>query len=322
MSVKINVRTVVSLYEKFGILLIMIFECIFFSIASNRFLLPTNLFLIGRQVSFYGIAAVGVTMVLLVGEIDISVGSILGFSGSLAAILMVRTGWPVIFAFITSVCFCMIFGLISGILTEILKVPSLIGTLAMQIIIKGCTYILTGGRPIMGFSNNFKFLGQGFVFGKIPTPIIFMVIIFIIGFIILNKQYIGRRIYAVGGNKEAARLSGIKTNWAVVGVFVASSVTASIAGVLMVSRMGAADPSIGSDFAMDVLTAAVLGGVTLQGGKGFILNVLIGALIIGILANGLVLCRIIEYWQWIIKGVVFLFAVIMSNLDYFTTKKR
>ncbi|GHV72774.1 ribose ABC transporter permease [Spirochaetia bacterium] len=319
---QINAKTVVSVYEKFGILLIMIIECIFFAIASNRFLLPTNLFLVGRQVSFYGIAAVGVTMVLLVGEIDISVGSILGFSGTMAAVLMVKHGWPMGLAILVTILFCTIFGFISGFLTEILKVPSLIGTLAMQTIIKGCTYIISDGRPIRGFSEKFKFLGQGFVFGTIPTPIIFMVLVFIIGFIVLNKQYIGRRIYAVGGNKEAARLSGIKTNWVVVGVFVASSVTASVAGILMVSRLGAGDPSLGSDFALDVLTAAVLGGIALQGGKGFVLNVLVGAFIIGILANGLVLCHVIEYWQWIVKGLVFLFAVIMSNLDYIITKKR
>jgi ribose transport system permease protein len=321
MAEKISVKTFIGLYEKFGILLIMILECVFFAIASNKFLLPTNLFLIGRQVSFYGIAAVGVAMVLMVGEIDISVGSILGFSGAMVATLMVKYGWSVPLAFCITVVFCTIFGFASGFLTEILRVPSLIGTLAMQTIIKGCTYILTKGRPVTGFSDDFKFLGQGFVFGVVPTPIIIMAFIFIIGFLILNKQYIGRRIYAVGGNKEASRLSGIRTNSVVIGVFVVSSITASIAGILMVSRMGAGDPSIGSDFAMDVLTAVVLGGVALQGGKGFILNVLVGAFIIGILSNGLVLCGIIEYWQWIIKGLVFLFAVVMSNLDYFTTKR-
>jgi ribose transport system permease protein len=321
MSIKINVRNIVGLYEKFGILLIMIVECIFFAIASEKFLLPGNLFLVGRQVSFYGIAAVGITMVLLVGEIDISIGSILGFSGSLVCILMVRRGWSIIPAFLITLIFCSSFGFVSGFFTEVMRVPSLICTLAMQTIIKGCTYIMTGGRPIMGLSNSFKFLGQGYIFGVIPVPIVIMVFVFFVGFIVLNKMYIGRRIYAVGGNSEASRLSGIKTTWIVIGTFIVSSVTASIAGILMVSRMGAADPSIGSDAAMDVLTATVLGGVTLRGGKGSVVNVLIGSLIIGILANGLVLCGIIEYWQWIIKGLVFLFAVVMSNLDFLTSKK-
>ena len=151
--------------------------------------------------------------------------------------------------------------------------------------------------------------------GIIPFPLIIMVIAFICGYIVLNKTYIGRRIYAVGGNKEAARLSGIKTNKYVISTFVMSAVTAGIAGILMMARLGTGQPSIGSDFAMDVLTATVLGGVILQGGKGFVMNVMIGSFIIGILSNGLVMCGVLEYWQWIIKGVVFLFAVAMSNLS-------
>jgi ribose transport system permease protein len=310
-------RKVISLYEKFGIILILLLEVIIFSAASGKFLTPTNLFLVGRQVSFYGIAAVGMTMVLLVGEIDISVGTILGFSGCFAAFLMVKLGFSIPAAFVVTMLVCSVFGLVSGSLTTYLKIPSLIGTLAMQIIIKGVTYLMTNARPINGLSEKFKFLGQGFVFGKIPTPTIAMAIIFILGFIILNKTYIGRRIYAVGGNKEASRLSGIKTNRIVIGTFIVSAVSAGIAGMLMSARLGTGQPSVGSDFAMDVLTATVLGGVTLQGGKGSVLNVLVGAFIIGILSNGLVLCGVLEYWQWIIKGLVFLFAVAMSNLDYF-----
>jgi ribose transport system permease protein len=296
-------------------------EVLIFAIASNKFLTPTNLFLVGRQVSFYGIAAVGMTMVLLVGEIDISVGSILGFSGCFSAFLMVKLSLPIPAAFLITLLLSVVYGIASGLLTTILKIPSLIGTLAVQIIIKGITYLMTNARPINGLSDSYKFWGQGFIFGKIPAPIIIMLVIFIIGFVILNKSYIGRRIYAVGGNKEASRLSGIKTNWIVIGTFVASAITSAIAGMLMAARLGTGQPSIGSDFAMDVLTATVLGGVTLQGGKGSVLNVLVGAFIIGILSNGLVLCGVLEYWQWIIKGFVFLFAVAMSNLDYFSSER-
>jgi ribose/xylose/arabinose/galactoside ABC-type transport system permease subunit len=319
MGTTMIMRKVTSLYEKFGIILILLLEVIIFSVASGKFLTPTNLFLVGRQVSFYGISAVGMTMVLLVGEIDISVGTILGFSGCFSAFLMVKQGFSIPAAFVVTLLVCCIFGLASGSLTTYLKIPSLIGTLAMQIIIKGITYLMTNARPINGLSNEYKFLGQGFVLGKIPTPIIAMALIFILGFIILNKMYIGRRIYAVGGNKEASRLSGIKTNRIVIGTFMGSAVTAGIAGRLMSARLGTGQPSIGTDFAMDVLTATVLGGVTLQGGKGSVLNVLVGAFIIGILSNGLVLCGVLEYWQWIIKGLVFLFAVAMSNLEYFTS---
>jgi ribose/xylose/arabinose/galactoside ABC-type transport system permease subunit len=317
-SKRLNTKNIISLYEKFGIILILILEIIIFSFASTKFLTVSNLFLVGRQVSFYGIAAVGMTMVLLVGEIDISVGSILAFSGCFAASLMVKYNFPIFASFIITLLVSAVFGLASGAIATLLRIPSLIGTLAMQIIIKGLTFLWTNARPINGLSETYKFWGQGFFFGVIPAPIIVMFVIFILGYILLGKTYIGRRIYATGGNKEAARLSGIKTNRIVIGTFAVSAVTAAIAGMLMSARLGTGQPSIGSDFAMDVLTATVLGGVTLQGGKGSVLNVLVGAFIIGILSNGLVLCGVLEYWQWIIKGLVFLFAVAMSNLDYFT----
>ena len=311
---------IVAFYEKFGIIFILVIEFLIFSLMSSNFLSIDNLFLVGRQVSFTGIAAVGMTMVLLMGEIDISVGSILAFTGCLSAELVVRYDMSLPLVFLIIILVSGVFGLVSGSLTAIFKIPSLICTLAMQTIIKGFTYLMTGGSSISGLTDSYKFLGQGFVFGIIPFPLLIMIVAFVLGVIILNKTYVGRRIYAVGGNKEAARLSGIKTNKYVIGTFVASAVTAGIAGILMMARLGTGQPSIGSDFAMDVLTATVLGGVVLQGGKGFVLNVLIGSFIIGILSNGLVMCGVLEYWQWIIKGMVFLFAVAMSNLNLIRRK--
>ena len=311
---------IVAFYEKFGIIFILVIEFLIFSLMSSNFLSIDNLFLVGRQVSFTGIAAVGMTMVLLMGEIDISVGSILAFTGCLSAELVVRYDMPLPLVFLIIILVSGVFGLVSGSLTAIFKIPSLICTLAMQTIIKGFTYLMTGGSSISGLTDSYKFLGQGFVFGIIPFPLLIMIVAFVLGVIILNKTYVGRRIYAVGGNKEAARLSGIKTNKYVIGTFVASAVTAVIAGILLMARLGTGQPSIGSDFAMDVLTATVLGGVVLQGGKGFVLNVLIGSFIIGILSNGLVMCGVLEYWQWIIKGIVFLFAVAMSNLNLIRRK--
>ena len=321
MNTKGTAGKLISFYNKFGIIFILILELIIFSVANSNFFTPNNLFLVGRQVSFYGIAGVGMTMVLLVGEIDISVGSILAFTGCLSATLMTQMGLSIPVAFLLTLLLCCVFGLVSGTLTAVLKIPSLIGTLAMQTIIKGFTYLMTGGSSVTGLSDRFKHLGQGFLFGVIPIPLIVMVVMFALGFLLLNRTCLGRRIYAVGGNQEAARLSGIKTRAVVVGTFVVSAVTAGIAGVLMAARLGTGQPSTGSDFAMDVLTATVLGGVTLQGGKGFVLNVFIGSFIIGILSNGLTMCNVPEYWQWIIKGLVFLFAVAMSNLEALMSKK-
>lgn len=320
MEKKGSAERILSFYEKYGIIFILILELIIFSFASGNFLTSGNLFLVGRQVSFYGIAAVGMTMVLLVGEIDISVGSILAFTGCLSATLIMKMGVPLLPAFLITILASVVFGLFSGMVTAFLRVPSLIGTLAMQTIIKGFTYLMTGGAAVSGLPPAYKFLGQGFVLGIIPVPLIVMAVVFVLGFVFLNRTFIGRRLYAVGGNAEAARLSGIRTRGMVVVTFVVSSVCAAVAGILMSARLGTGQPSIGGDFAMDVLTATVLGGVTLRGGKGFVLNVFVGAFIIGILSNGLVMLGVLEYWQWIIKGLVFLFAVTMSNLDYFIKK--
>ena len=321
MTVKPNSKKPAALYEKYGIIVILILEVIFFSIKSPTFLKLDNILLVSRQVSFYGIAAVGMTMVLLVGEIDISVGSILAFSGCLSAVLITKAAVPVALACLIAIVISTFFGLLSGTLTTICKVPSLIATLAMQIIIKGCTYLMTGGTAVSGLPDNFKFMGQGFLLSRIPVPVVVWLVIFLLGLFVLNKTYIGRRIYAVGGNKEAARLSGIKTTGIVIGTFVCSAFVAGISGTLMAARLGSGMASVGSDFAMDVLTASVLGGVSLQGGKGNAVNVLVGSFIIGILSNGLVMLGVIEYWQWIIKGCVFLLAVILSNIVQIAEQK-
>ena len=171
MTVKPNSKKLAALYEKYGIIVILILEVIFFSIKSPTFLKLDNILLVSRQVSFYGIAAVGMTMVLLVGEIDISVGSILAFSGCLSAVLITKAAVPVALACLIAIVISTFFGLLSGTLTTICKVPSLIATLAMQIIIKGCTYLMTGGTAVSGLPDNFKFMGQGFLLGRIPVPV-------------------------------------------------------------------------------------------------------------------------------------------------------
>jgi ribose transport system permease protein len=302
-------------YEKFGIILLLLLEILIFSITSKNFLTVNNLFLVARQVSFYGIAAVGMTMVLLVGHIDISVGAILAFSGCLAATLMTEYNLPIYIAVLISIGMGGLFGLVTGTVTTVLNIYSLITSLAMQIIIKGFTFLMTRGASVKGLPTEFKYFGQGYVFDVVPVPVVIMLVTFLLGFIILNTTYLGRRIYAVGGNTEAARLSGIHTKSIVIITFVISGITAGIAGVLMAARLGVGQPSTGADFAMDVLTATMLGGISLQGGKGFVLNALLGSFIIGILTNGLVMLGVMEYWQWIIKGLVFITAVAMSSFE-------
>ena len=163
-------------------------------------------------------------------------------------------------------------------------------------------------------SATYKFLGQGYIFGVIPVPLIITVALYVLAWWYLDKTYLGRRVYLSGGNEEAARLSGINTKWTITGTYVFSGVFAAIAGVLMAARLGSGQPSLGSGFEMDVITATVLGGISVNAGKGKVVNVFVGACIMGVLANGMTMLNINQYLQWIINGLVLLFAVTMSNL--------
>ena len=312
MNTKGTAGKLISFYNKFGIIFILILELIIFSVANSNFFTPNNLFLVGRQVSFYGIAGVGMTMVLLVGEIDISVGSILAFTGCLSATLMTQMGLSIPVAFLLTLLLCCVFGLVSGTLTAVLKIPSLIGTLAMQTIIKGFTYLMTGGSSVTGLSDRFKHLGQGFLFGVIPIPLIVMVVMFALGFLLLNRTFLGRRIYAVGGNQEAARLSGIKTRWNECKVYIISGIMVAIAGVVYVARLGAAQANAGQSYEMEAVAASVLGGTSVLGGEGNIVGTVLGAIVVAIIRNAIVLLEVSTYYQQMITGAVILLAVIVD----------
>lgn len=195
-----------------------------------------------------------------------------------------------------------------------MHVPPLISTLAMQTILKGIAFLITNALPVKGVSDSFKYLGQGYLWGWIPVPFLTMLLLFVVGWWFLEKSYFGRRIYVVGGNKEAARLSGIDTKKVIISTYALCGFFAALAGILMAGRLGSGQPSIGTNFPMDVLTATVLGGISVNGGKGSIVNVFFGAFIMGILSNGMIMLGLNEYWQWLVKGFVLLFAVSMSNL--------
>lgn len=306
--------TVGVFYQKYGILFILVLEIIFFAIAHENFLTSTNLLSVGRQISFIGIASIGMTMVMITGGIDISVGSMLALAGVVSAKLLVDGGVPLPLAIILTLLVGTFFGLINGVTSEIMHVPPLISTLAMQTILKGIAFLITNALPVKGVSDSFKYLGQGYLWGWIPIPFLTMLLLFVVGWWFLEKSYFGRRIYVVGGNKEAARLSGIDTKKVIISTYALCGFFAALAGILMAGRLGSGQPSIGTNFPMDVLTATVLGGISVNGGKGSIVNVFFGAFIMGILSNGMIMLGLNEYWQWLVKGFVLLFAVSMSNL--------
>lgn len=312
---KTSSNKLANLYQKCGVLFILLLEMLVFSLLSEHFFTVSNLLTVGRQVSFIGIAAVGCTFLMISGGIDISTGSMLAFSGVFCSMMVVNWLVPIPIAILATVILGFLLGGISGVAYTRFHVSPLIATLAMQTILKGIAFLITNAQPIYGLPDVYKFLGQGYLFGFFPLPLLIMILMFAFGYWVLNFTYIGRHIYAVGGNPEAARLSGVKTRRISTLVFAVSGMFASFAGVLMSARLGSGQPSIGVDFPMDVITAIVLGGVSVNGGSGRITGVFIGVFIMGILGNGMIMVGLNDYWQWLIKGLVLLFAVAASNIQ-------
>ncbi|MCR4746496.1 MAG: ABC transporter permease [Lachnospiraceae bacterium] len=286
----------------------MIALFLFFTIRTGTFCTTSNLLNIARQVAVLGIASVGMTMVILTGGIDLATGSIITFVNIITAYFMVNAGLNMFLAILISLIASTLIGLINGIAVANLNMPPLIMTFSTQTIFEGLAYIICGGIPIFGFSDSFAYIGQGYL-GPIPFPVILLIIAFIIGGFILVKSYFGRYIYAVGGNEEAAELSGIKVKNIKYLVYALSGLFAGIAGVVMLSRTNSGQPTAGKGYEFDVITAVVLGGVSVNGGAGKISNVIAGVLIIGMLSNGMVLLNVSSYMQMVVKGLILAVAV-------------
>jgi ribose transport system permease protein len=305
---------VVDVLKRYGIYAVLLVLCIFFSIASENFIRASNLFNVARQVSMLGIASVGFAFVLLLGGIDLSIGSVVTLVNIVAAWLMVTATMNPILASILALIMSAAIGFTNGWIIANIKMPPLIVTLAMMIIIEGLAYLICKGLPIYGFPKSFAVIGQGYI-GPIPIPVIIMVVIMAIGSFILNKTYFGRYFYAVGGNEQAANLSGIKVNNVKYLVYTLSGFFAGIAGIVILSRTNSAQVLSGKGLEFDVLTACVLGGVSVTGGFGKISNVVAGVLILGVLSNGLVLLDVSQFVQMVIKGSVLMLAVAFDCLQ-------
>lgn len=296
-----------DILSKYGIYLVLVALIIFFSFASKAFLTPSNIFNILRQVAVVGTAAVGMTFVMLTGGIDLSVGSIIGVTGIFTAMLMVW-GVPPLFAVILALILGVIIGLLNAAIINELKVPPLIVTLGMMTALRGLAYLITGGMPVFGFPESFTMLGQGYIY-VIPVPVIVMALAFIAGYIVLEKFTLGRYIYGVGGNEEASRLSGINVKKIKYLVYSVSGFVCGLAGVVLLSRTNSGQPKAGSSYEMDIITAVVLGGVSITGGQGKIIGVVAGVLIMGILSNGMIITNVGDYVQRIVQGLVLVAAV-------------
>jgi ribose transport system permease protein len=301
-------ENIINSIKRSAIWLVLLLLVIFFTIANHRFLSMNNLFLVARQVSMYGIASIGMTFVILIAGIDLSIGTIITIVNVVCAYLMVKLGFGMVEAIFVSVLMATAIGALNGFLVSTIGIPAIIATFATQTVFSGAAYLISGGIPIFGFDPRFKVIGQGYL-GPVPVPVLIMAACFIVGAFILNKTYFGRYFYAVGGNEEAAELSGIRVGRIKYLIYSLSGFFAGLAGIVMLSRTNSAQPTAGLGYEFDVITCVVLGGVSIMGGLGKISGVIAGVLIIGILTNGMVLLNVSSYTQMIIKGLVLIFAV-------------
>lgn len=299
---------VINLIRGRAIYAFLILMLIFFSIMNRNFMTPNNLLNIARQVSIFGIASIGMTYVILLGGIDLSTGSLISFVNIITAYFLVNLNMNPWLAILISLIISAVIGFANGLVIAMIKMPPLIVTFASQTIFAGLAYIICNGRPISRFDNSFLKIGQGYL-GVIPIPIIIMAVCFVIGAFILTKTYFGRHFYALGGNEEAAELSGIHVKKTKCLVYALSGLFAGIAGIVMLSRANTGQPNAGLGYEFDVITCVVLGGVSVNGGSGKISNVIAGVLIIGVLSNGMILMDISSYMQMVIKGIILLLAV-------------
>ena len=302
-----------------GIILSLLVLCILLTFATEHFLTTRNILNVLLQISTNGMIAFGMTYVILLGGIDLSVGSVVALSGTISMALMARSNWPLVPALLIGVVIGLAVGVINGLLITKVKMPAFIVTLAMMNITRGLALIMTSGKPIYVQDERLLIIGNGKFLDVIPLQIIYMLIIFLILFCVLNYTRYGKHLYATGGNIEAARFSGINVDSVRIIAYVISGVVSGIAGVMTAARLYSALPTMGEGAEMDAIAAGVLGGTMMTGGSGTLGGTLIGTLIIGVMNNGLNLLGVNSYWQDVAKGIIIIFAIVV---DIIKNKKK
>ena len=290
--------------------LIVVF--VFLSFASPVFLSADNLFNIGVQTSYTAVIAIGMTLVIITAGIDLSVGSVAALSGVVGVVLMVNAGWPVVLAILGGILAGAICGLVNGLLISVAGLNPFIATLGMLSVARGLVYIPTNAKAVFGAPDSFRLLGQG-VIGAIPIPVIVIAVVAIVGYVVLSRTKLGRYAYAMGSNREAARLSGIPIKRYLTVVYVISGALAGFGGMIASSQVASGQPNFGMGLELDAIAAAVIGGASLFGGQGTVVGTLIGAFLIALIRNGSVLLDVNIYYQQVIIGVVIWVAVLWDQ---------
>jgi ribose transport system permease protein len=309
---------------RFQSVIALLIMCIALTFLSDRFLTGENAWNVMRQISVNVVISVGMTLVILTGGIDLSVGSILALAGAVTAGMLkfgaefeswnIYLGFTLIGALVGGTLAGTFLGWFNGVTITRFKVPPFVATLAMLTIARGLTMLWTGGFPITGLGNDMAFIGTGWFLG-IPMPVWISAVIVLAAIVLTKKTKLGRYIYAIGGNETAAKLSGIKIKKVKVVVYSIAGALSAVGGIIVTSRLDSAQPNAGISFELDSIAAVVIGGTSLAGGKGTIMGTVQGALIIGILNNGLVLMNVSPFWQQVIKGLVILLAVVIEKAN-------
>ena len=302
--------------SKYGNVFVIIALIIIFTLLNPIFLSVYNFMNIVRQIAMVGIISVGFTFVLIGGGLDLSVGAQIAFMNVCVATMITNWGFPPIISVIIGLLLTTLIGLFNGFVISRTSIPPLIATLAMQTILRGAGYLISGGYPIYGIPEGIKYLGQGYLFGVIPVPGLILVVIVLLGVFLLNKTYLGRHFYALGSNAEATRLAGINVHLTRTVTYAILGLLTGLSGLIMLGRLGSAQPNIATNYEMNALTACVIGGVSINGGKGTVFGALLGAIVIGILNNGMSLAGANEYWQMVITGSVLLAVVLFDSLNH------
>jgi len=319
-AAKFDTSSFLKKYAIIGILLLFVILLSF--LTKGTFLQPQNLINVIRQVAAIGIIATGMTFVIIINGIDLSVGSIVAVSAVVSSslaqtpeasvIMYPGLQLPVIVAILSGLLVGGLLGLINGSLIAGFKIAPFIATLGMMTAARGLALIYSNGRPISRLSPAFNFIGQGdFLF--IPVPIWILAIVAVSAHIILNFTRFGRHTYAIGGNEQAARVSGIHLNRIKVGIFALSGLLAGLAGIMLAARIGSGNPQLGTGIELDAITAAVIGGTSFNGGIGTVWGTIVGALIIGIINNGLDLLNVSPFMQQVVKGSIIVLAIIIDE---------
>ncbi|WP_420842478.1 ABC transporter permease [Halalkalibacter alkaliphilus] len=300
-----------NILKKYGIFIILILLIVLMSILTPHFLSATNLINIVRQMSIIGIIAIGVTPIIITKGIDLSSGSVIALVSVVVA-TFAQGDYPLVVPILVALGVGLLAGLINGTLVAKGMLAPFIATLGMMTAARGAAMLYSDGRPIGGISESFTFIGQGIVFG-IPVPVIIFGLVGLVTWVLLNKTKVGRYVYAIGGNEQAAVTAGINVSRIKLMVYAYAGLLGGIAGMILTSRIASGQPQAGIMFELDAIAAAVIGGTSLFGGIGTVGGTIIGALIIGVMNNGLDLLGVSSYWQQIVKGAIIVAAVYIDS---------